>query len=771
MWAPELPGGVLGRYRIEEHLGTGSAGAVYRARRIQDDEVVALRVLDPGLTRRPGFMARFADQAAAIAALAHPHILPVHELGTHGHLSYLSMRLVEGETLRRRLERGPLPPDTARRVASAIADALHRAHQVGVVHQDLKPANVFLGGDGSVLVADFGLARVRYGCATGTPGYLAPEQAQGLEVDPRTDVHALALLVYEMLTGVPAYRGDSPIDLVLAAVERPVPPARSIRPDLPPELDEVLARALAKDPERRHPGVLELLQDLSRVPLGVGSPAGPPPGPGLSPPGAEVAGRGDDLEPVGGPEALPEAMFALDGRGLVTHWDERAEALFGWPRERVMGLAASTTIVAHRHRELLERTLADLCREEGPGTGSVELLAVHRDGHRFPIELRLRRLRPSSGDCRLLASCQDLTERKAAERLSAMREAVDGVRLEDDDPDALRRVVAAIGASLDWPVGVLWRPVHGRLRCEQFWHAPGLEVGELEALTRKASPSKDGSLPGRAWARGAPVWCQDLARSERSDRERAALRAGLRAAGAFPLAERSRTVGVLEFFAAGRASPDPSWLQELTEVGRRLAPTLARGRPRPLPPPAAEAAPAAPERRRYRLDPRRTRLGFSCSFMRFLIVHGRFKNARGWVEIEGDDLSTLRAECRIETESVDTGSADRDHHLRSRDFFATDVFPEMSFRSTRVQARGEDRYRVFGELTIRDVTRPIALEARLEDRTREPSGKERVVVSASALVNRRDWFLDWEEALEAGRWIVGEEVQLELELTLVSESG
>ncbi|HZV51456.1 MAG TPA: YceI family protein [Candidatus Dormibacteraeota bacterium] len=320
---------------------------------------------------------------------------------------------------------------------------------------------------------------------------------------------------------------------------------------------------------------------------------------------------------------------------------------------------------------------------------------------------------------------------------------------------------------------MLWRLGRGgHLRCQGFWHAPGVEVGELEAPTREASLEKGGSFPGRAWAAGEPVWREDLEPDTPSERELAALHTGLRSGGAFPLTDGSRLVGVLEFLSPGHAPPDASRPDEVAEVGRRPGRSIARTRSRPLPPSPAEVAPpVVPRRMCYRLDPRHTRLGFSCSFMKFLTVHGRFKDVHGWLEIDNDDVSSLRAECRIQTGSVDTGSMDRDEPPRSPDFFAVDTFPETVFRSPRVQPRGEDRYRVFGGLTIRDVTPPIVPEARLEERTRESSGGERVVVTASSPVNRREWFLDREEALEADRWIVEEEVRLDLELTLISESS
>jgi polyisoprenoid-binding protein YceI len=153
--------------------------------------------------------------------------------------------------------------------------------------------------------------------------------------------------------------------------------------------------------------------------------------------------------------------------------------------------------------------------------------------------------------------------------------------------------------------------------------------------------------------------------------------------------------------------------------------------------------------------------------MKFLTVHGHFNDFNGWVELDRDDPLSAQVECVVKTASVETGSLDRDYHLCSDDFFAVESFPDMVFKSIRVERRGQERFRLVGELTIRNVTRPINLDVRLEDRERDGSGVERATLTASTVISRRDWFLDWQQALEAGRWIVGEQIKLDLEVTLV----
>jgi polyisoprenoid-binding protein YceI len=435
---PDLAGTSLGRYQVGPRIGAGAVSIVYRAMDLATERQVALKVLDPDLVNRAGFLARCVEEIATVSRLGHRAIAPVHEVATRGSLTYLSMGLARGGTLRDLLDRRTLDLGTALRVVQDVAGAIHSAHEEGIVHQDLKPSNVLVGSDGSVQVADFGLAPARYGYWTSAPWYRSPEQLAGAEPDRRTDVHALGVLLFEMITGL-----------------SPEPAARASGPRLPGGVDRVLFQALDPDPGRRPATVAEFLGEL------------------------------DDARP------------ARPARSRSAEHDER------------------------------------------------------------------------------------------------------------------------------------------------------------------------------------------------------------------------------------------------------------------------------PARIRYRVDTRATQLAFSCAFMRFMTVHGRFRDFSGWVEVEGRDLETARAECRIRTASVDTGSLDRDYHLCSPDFFAVERYPDMVFRSTSVQALGDERFRLFGELTIRDVTRPIRLDVRLEDWEVDASGVERATLTAVTVIRRLDWFLDWERALRAGRWIVGDEVKLDLVVTVV----
>ena len=247
--------------------------------------------------------------------------------------------------------------------------------------------------------------------------------------------------------------------------------------------------------------------------------------------------------------------------------------------------------------------------------------------------------------------------------------------------------------------------------------------------------------------------------SASSERDLAALKAGLCAVGSVPLRDGKEVVGLFEFFGPTAEPPGPARRTEVEAVGRRMGRFLRR----------SASVPAGLVR--YKLDTRSTHISFSCAFMKFMTVHGQFRDFSGWVELEGDDPKTARAECRIKTASVDTASLDRDYHLCSPEFFDVEQYPEMFFKSTSVEARGDERFRLHGDLTIRNVSKPIRLDVRLEDREVDGSGVERATLTASTVIERMEWFLDWEQALEAGRWIVGNEVRLDLVATLVRRPG
>ncbi|MEO5618181.1 MAG: protein kinase [Candidatus Eisenbacteria bacterium] len=277
-------GELLSHYRILELLGEGGMGSVYRARDERLERDVALKVLRAGCVKDDPSRRRFRREALAASRLSHAGIATVHEFGTDGDIDFIVMEFVAGENLHARIARGALPESEAVAIAAQIAEALEVAHEQGVVHCDLKPANIQFTTRGQIKVLDFGLAQMRAreqaarsassasapASATtpplmaGTLPYMAPEQVMGVEPDARTDVHALGVLLYEMLTGRRPYAAAHDAALIYAILHAsPEPPGR-LRPDLSPGLEPVILRALEKRPEHRHESARAFRDDLLR---------------------------------------------------------------------------------------------------------------------------------------------------------------------------------------------------------------------------------------------------------------------------------------------------------------------------------------------------------------------------------------------------------------------------------------------------------------------------------------------------------------------------
>jgi WD40 repeat protein len=264
---PAIPG-----YEVVRLLGRGGMGAVYLARHHRLGRLVAVKMILAGAQAGPERTERFLREARALARLRHPHILQVHDLAEHDGLPFMALEYVEGGSLADRLRAGPLPPTETARLIEVLAEAVHHAHREGVVHRDLKPANVLLTADGTPKVADFGLARLREaddrlthsGAVVGTPAYMAPEQARGDEaaVGPATDVWALGAVLYECLTGRPAFQGASAYETLRQAVETDPTPPRRLRPETPAALEAVCLKCLEKQPGGRYAGASELAAAL-----------------------------------------------------------------------------------------------------------------------------------------------------------------------------------------------------------------------------------------------------------------------------------------------------------------------------------------------------------------------------------------------------------------------------------------------------------------------------------------------------------------------------
>ncbi|AKL65812.1 MULTISPECIES: Stk1 family PASTA domain-containing Ser/Thr kinase [Streptomyces] len=254
-----LAGRVLdGRYRVDARIAAGGMATVYRALDTRLDRVLALKVMHPALAADAGFVDRFIREAKSVARLAHPNVVGVFDQGTDGPYTYLAMEYVSGCTLRDVLrERGALQPRAALDILEPVLAALGAAHRAGFVHRDMKPENVLIGDDGRVKVADFGLVRSvdsvtsTTGSVLGTVSYLAPEQIESGVSDTRADVYACGVVLYEMLTGSKPHTGGNPAQVIYQHLHEDVPPPSATVPGLPVVLDELVARATARNPELR----------------------------------------------------------------------------------------------------------------------------------------------------------------------------------------------------------------------------------------------------------------------------------------------------------------------------------------------------------------------------------------------------------------------------------------------------------------------------------------------------------------------------------------
>ena len=313
---------LAGKYRLDALLGSGTFGAVYRARHLELDHDVAIKVLRSAMSTDPEALTRFRSEGAAACRLSHPNAVAVHDSGvTGGDVAYLVMELLDGVSLDRELsECGTLAPRRAAEVLLPVLEVLAEAHDAGLIHRDVKPGNVFLHrarGREVVKVLDFGIAKLmgetatsqqltRDGLLVGTPTYMAPERLNDQDYDGRSDVYSVGVMLYLMLTGRLPYvaeRGDL-MALVVQHMKQPVPSVREHAPGVSGEVEAVVTRALAKRPEER-PDARGLARQLSAA---VGLPAGEPaaeasarPEPTLSAPSAEAGPSGAPAPPAPGP--------------------------------------------------------------------------------------------------------------------------------------------------------------------------------------------------------------------------------------------------------------------------------------------------------------------------------------------------------------------------------------------------------------------------------------------------------------------------------------
>jgi hypothetical protein len=280
------PGAVVGGCRIEETLGRGGMGVVYRARQLELDRDVAVKVIAPERVEDPAARARFVREVRAAAAVEHPAIVPVHDAAVHDGTAYVVMRYVPGADLRTLVRaEGPLEPERAAEITQRLGDALDAIHAAGYVHRDVKPANVLVGERGEVYLSDFGLAKHLLSDATqtepdrwvGTVDFAAPEQIRGDPVDARTDVYALGAVLFFMLCGRVPFARETDEARMWAQLAEPPPRPSDVRPGIPPSLDAVVLRALAKDLDARQPSAGRLGRDAVAAAEGASTATSPRP--------------------------------------------------------------------------------------------------------------------------------------------------------------------------------------------------------------------------------------------------------------------------------------------------------------------------------------------------------------------------------------------------------------------------------------------------------------------------------------------------------------
>ena len=280
-------GQTISHFRIIEKLGAGGMGVVFKALDTRLDRFVALKFLPDNMVQDSQALERFRREAHAASALNHPGICTIYDIGEHDHRPFIAMEFIDGETLRQYIHGQPLPVDQILDFGIQIADALDVAHSQGIIHRDIKPSNVFVTKRGQAKILDFGLAKLVakdfpldsqssssastqdalsiVGIISGTPAYMSPEHVRGDDLDRRTDIFALGLLLYEMATGHQAFGGRTGGAIIEAILTRTPPPPRALNSQIPPQLEEIINKCLDKDRNLRYPTAAAVHSDLQQL--------------------------------------------------------------------------------------------------------------------------------------------------------------------------------------------------------------------------------------------------------------------------------------------------------------------------------------------------------------------------------------------------------------------------------------------------------------------------------------------------------------------------
>jgi predicted Ser/Thr protein kinase len=306
-----LIGKTLGKYRITEHLGSGGMSEVYKAYQPGLDRYVAIKVLHSFLAQEEDFLTRFQREAKFAAMLRHPNIIQVYDFDydEEDNVYYMVMELIEGSSLKIRLqgmakENRALPFEEAVRIVFAVAKGLDYAHQHGTVHRDVKPANIMFSDDEQPILTDFGIAKMvdvagltASGAMIGTPAYMAPEQGMGQAGDERSDIYSLGVVLHQLVTGRLPFDADTPLGVALKHINAPLPPPTSVNPNLPPGIEAVIMRALAKDPDDRYQTAEEFATELKQ------------------------AASGEHIEPPPKELAVPEEAGGISPQDQAKYWE------------------------------------------------------------------------------------------------------------------------------------------------------------------------------------------------------------------------------------------------------------------------------------------------------------------------------------------------------------------------------------------------------------------------------------------------------------------
>jgi hypothetical protein len=328
----------FGRYEIKSEIGRGGMATVFHAYDPRFERDVAIKVLPHALLHDPQFRVRFDREAKTIALLEHPAIVPVYDFGEESEQPYIVMRFMSGGSLSDRIRQGPLPPEEASQIITRLAPALDAAHARGIIHRDLKPGNILFDQYGNAFLSDFGIARMAgspgsatltQGAILGTPAYMSPEQIQGEEIDGRSDLYALGVIIYEMLTGFQPYQSETPGKVMMMHILEPVPQITKVKADVSPSIDAVIEKSMAKDPNQRFSTAAETATALEGAVLGTsGEPRlNPQPSRFSQPVGATLIGRFNSQSfskagatPALGATVIASPSVAVKKRGGVPIW-------------------------------------------------------------------------------------------------------------------------------------------------------------------------------------------------------------------------------------------------------------------------------------------------------------------------------------------------------------------------------------------------------------------------------------------------------------------